>query len=77
MGDSQVTCATLGELWGNGQIKSNELKRLGSGADPGDVAFYSNVCELVALLVKWLRDEGEAGRRPLEIIESARNAAQS
>jgi len=77
MGDSQVTCATLGELWGNGQIKRNELKRLGSGADPGDVAFYSNVCELVALLVKWLRDEGEAGRRPLEIIESARNAAQS
>ena len=76
MGDLQVTCASLGELWGNGQIKSNELKRLGSGADPSDVAFYSNACDLVILLVKWLQDQGEAGRRPLDMIENARIAVQ-
>lgn len=77
MGDLQVTCATLGELWGNGEAKADELKRLGPGADPGDVAFYSNVCGLVARLTDWLGDQGYAGKQPLEIITNARTATQS
>jgi hypothetical protein len=77
MGDLQVTCATLGELWGNGEIKVDELKRLGPEADPGDVAFYSNVCGLVDRLVDWLGDQGEVSKQPLQILTNARTAAQS
>lgn len=77
MGDLQVSCATLGEGWGNAQIKTHELKEFGPGVNTGDLAFYSNVCELVSLLVRWLRDQGESGRRPLDIIERARTAVQS
>jgi hypothetical protein len=77
MGDLQVTCATLGEMWGNGEVKVDELKRLGPGADQGDVAFYSNACGLVTRLVDWLGDQGEASKQSLQIIKNARIATRS
>jgi hypothetical protein len=77
MGDLQVTCATLGELWGDAESALHALKDLGPNADQDDLVFRANACALVARLVGWLRDLGSAGERPLRIIESAHDTGLS
>ena len=77
LGDLQVTSATLGELWGNAETRVSELHHLATTADPRDVAFYSNVCDLINRLTDWLRDQGPRAEEAIRIMEQGRGAARS
>lgn len=72
LGDFQITCSGLGELWKNADTNLRRLKGAAASPDPADLSFYANACALIARLTDWLGGQGETGKRAVHIIETAK-----